>query len=341
MQEVVLDSFILKNNQSESVHFNLDDFKIVPHSDQIYVKITGDTFFSVLNNFDNLIRQPTGCGEQNMIRMAPLVSVAVYLKATGQLTRELKVRIEKHLLAGYQNQQKFMHSDGLYSIWGRKDEQGGGTWLSAYVLRTYADILLNDLATVDVEKFNLTYMTLKSIANSDGSYRHRGPKLRNSAFGARRNVPDDNLVLSSFVLIALLKAERALNEHLKSSNDRTVNYLVNELIKTKPKQVNTYALALSLYALNMANESGSGELIEQLEQEIDGRQVSESNGRRGVYWRTDERIESASADLEITGYVLLGKAMRSRKSNPRQIESIAAWLNSKRNANDGFYSTQV
>jgi hypothetical protein len=42
-----------------------------------------------MNNLDNLVQLPTGCGEQNMIRFAPLVSVTKYLRDTAQLNSKV------------------------------------------------------------------------------------------------------------------------------------------------------------------------------------------------------------------------------------------------------------
>ena len=55
---------------------------------------------SVLNNLDNLVQQPTGCGEQNMVRFAPIISVTKYLKETNQLTSKMDDLTKNYLTIG-------------------------------------------------------------------------------------------------------------------------------------------------------------------------------------------------------------------------------------------------
>jgi hypothetical protein len=47
-----------------------------------------------------LVQLPTGCGEQNMIRFAPLVSVTKYLKDTSQLNFKISALAQEYLKIG-------------------------------------------------------------------------------------------------------------------------------------------------------------------------------------------------------------------------------------------------
>ncbi len=53
-----------------------------------------------MNNLDNLVQLPTGCGEQNMIRFAPLVSVTKYLRDTAQLNSKVSELAKEYLKIG-------------------------------------------------------------------------------------------------------------------------------------------------------------------------------------------------------------------------------------------------
>jgi hypothetical protein len=55
---------------------------------------------AVLNNLDKLVQQPTGCGEQNMVKFAPIVSVVQYLKGTQQLTDDMNKLTKEYLKIG-------------------------------------------------------------------------------------------------------------------------------------------------------------------------------------------------------------------------------------------------
>ena len=53
-----------------------------------------------MNNLDNLVQQPTGCGEQNMVKFAPLVSVTKYLRDTAQLNSKVSELAKEYLKIG-------------------------------------------------------------------------------------------------------------------------------------------------------------------------------------------------------------------------------------------------
>ena len=63
---------------------------------------SGDVFGPSLENLDSLIKMPYGCGEQNMLRFAPNVFAAVYMKATNRWNKdpERQREIEKALRTG-------------------------------------------------------------------------------------------------------------------------------------------------------------------------------------------------------------------------------------------------
>ena len=47
-----------------------------------------DVVQTIISGMDNLLRQPTGCGEQTMIYLAPSVYVMSYWKQTNQITEQ-------------------------------------------------------------------------------------------------------------------------------------------------------------------------------------------------------------------------------------------------------------
>lgn len=56
-----------------------------------------------LNNLDNLLRLPFGCGEQNMIHFAPNVFVLKYLQKTKQLNPEVEGEATDYLVQGIEH----------------------------------------------------------------------------------------------------------------------------------------------------------------------------------------------------------------------------------------------
>jgi len=56
------------------------------------------------SNLGRLLRTPGGCGEQNMIRMAPSVFVSLYLRRIMQLNTQAQKQAFDHIRQGYVNQ---------------------------------------------------------------------------------------------------------------------------------------------------------------------------------------------------------------------------------------------
>ena len=61
---------------------------------------SGDILGSAMQNLQNLLRMPYGCGEQNMALFAPNIYVLDYLNETQQLTAELKSKAIHYLNTG-------------------------------------------------------------------------------------------------------------------------------------------------------------------------------------------------------------------------------------------------
>lgn len=60
----------------------------------------GDILGSAMQNTQNLLNMPYGCGEQNMVLFAPIVYILDYLNKTRQLTQEIKNKAVDYLSMG-------------------------------------------------------------------------------------------------------------------------------------------------------------------------------------------------------------------------------------------------
>ncbi|XP_028435566.1 complement C3 [Perca flavescens] len=125
-----------------------------PTSTQI--SVTGREQVSVLvenaisgNSIGTLIRQPSGCGEQNIAKMTLPVIAATYLDKTNQWeTAGFQKRNEalQHIKTGYQNELFYRKEDGSFAIW---KENKSSTWLTAYVAKVFA--MADNLVAVQKE----------------------------------------------------------------------------------------------------------------------------------------------------------------------------------------------
>lgn len=55
---------------------------------------------SAMQNTQDLLKMPYGCGEQNMVLFAPNIYVLDYLNETQQLTQEIKTKAIAYLNTG-------------------------------------------------------------------------------------------------------------------------------------------------------------------------------------------------------------------------------------------------
>jgi len=65
----------------------------------IYI-LVGDIMGRALKNLDGLLQMPSGCGEQNMIILAPNIYILLYLEVTGQLTTAIRATAIGYLQNG-------------------------------------------------------------------------------------------------------------------------------------------------------------------------------------------------------------------------------------------------
>lgn len=80
------------------------EFKLLWH---LISHSPGDILGSTMQNIQNLLQMPYGCGEQNMVLFAPNIYVLNYLNETQQLTPEIKSKAIGHLINGKWDQEKF------------------------------------------------------------------------------------------------------------------------------------------------------------------------------------------------------------------------------------------
>ncbi|RZF37862.1 hypothetical protein LSTR_LSTR016415, partial [Laodelphax striatellus] len=131
------------------------------------VSITGNLLGPISENLENLIEMPVGCGEQNMIRLAPAIQFIKYLdtvKPQGAI--HLRGKVMKYIQKGYQRQLLYRHPDGSYSAFGPNvDLEEGSIWLTAFVLKYLGQA--RDLILVDEKSLqqSLDWIVTKQLEN--------------------------------------------------------------------------------------------------------------------------------------------------------------------------------
>ncbi|XP_053549024.1 ovostatin-like [Bombina bombina] len=304
---------------------------VVPDSEEAFVTCLGDPLGLPLQNLQNLIQLPYGCGEHNLARMAPIIHVLEYLNATGQLTPEILEKGKRFLTEGYFRQLRYRMYGGPYGTFGRT-ETSGNSWLTAYTFKTFEKAKKFIYIDSDIQKQTLIWL-------------QRSQKLESGCFKSSGNLfmmqgdVDDSVSFTAYLSIALLESNYSLSMGLLEG---TMTCLV---AASKVKQ-SMYNQALMVYAFTLArNWERRDYLLKQL------KQVAIIKGGT-MHWereRKNEKINipflphpNSPADVEITSYILLSiaKGPNITKDDSNTMAQIAVWVIQQQNSNGGFRSTQ-
>jgi CD109 antigen len=283
-----------------STKLNID---AVPDSERYYLAISGSYMAQTISGLDRLIRMPFGCGEQNMILMAPGVYVAKYLIATNQMKPEIMAKAEMMATVGYQRELTFMRSDGSFSAFGENDREGS-TFLTAFVVRTFAEA--KDIIYIDDSVIEKARDWLLKHKRSDGSFETVGFIHHRDMMGGISG----DYAMTAYVTISLLEA--GYYEDVRDS----IGFLERGF-----SSANNYSKALACYALALAGKDYSDELLK----------IAVRDGNK-MFIPTGNKV----TDVEATAYAVLALT----KLGKPEASFFVAWLVEQRNPNGGFYSTQ-
>lgn len=172
--------------------------KVVPGSLKINVNAIGDLLGGTIENLHQLIRLPTGCGEQNMLKFVPNIVVLDYLTAAGNLDPVVKSRAIKYLFSGYQRELAYRHNNGSFSSFGKLDRKGS-TWLSAFVVKSFKQA--EQYIDIDSKVIDNALEFLSAIQAADGSF----PEFGQVSHQVMQGGSSKGVALTAYTVIALLK----------------------------------------------------------------------------------------------------------------------------------------
>lgn len=169
----------------------------IPDSSRIEVAALGDILAGAVQNLDSLIRMPVGCGEQNMLAFTSNIIILDYLKATNQLT--LEIRNKANLIElGYQRELAYIHKDGSFSAFGG-DDKNGSTWLTALVARSFR--MATNYIDVEEKIISDALSWLSKLQAPDGSF----PEGGTISHLDLQNGGGQSIALTAYTLIAFLE----------------------------------------------------------------------------------------------------------------------------------------
>lgn len=322
----------------ENIRLNLPT-NAVNGSGRLSVLAVGDLLGPSISGLDRLLRIPTGCGEQNMITLAPNVYVAKYLTAMAQLRADIRQRIVNNIVVGYGRELTYRHADGSFSAFGKSDESGS-TWLTAFVLKTFAEVHASGLVSVDISVLQRAAVWLVELQAADGTFQSVGKVLHQEMMGGAAG--SKALSLTAYVTSALAKAKAEVADLTVPKLDQALQKAGSYLLSAQSPS--TYTILLREQALALAglrtNSAVAQSVLKSSSRGVGGR-LFWTNAGEGVQGGQSSRSKYGGGvktlDVEMTAYGVL--ALTSAGNLSHAFEG-ARWLLERRSALGGFRSTQ-
>ncbi|NXT16390.1 A2ML1 protein, partial [Prunella fulvescens] len=302
---------------------------ILEGSQRAHITVTGDILGNALQNLDNLLGMPCGCGEQNMAHFAIIIYIQQYLEKTGQLQPDICAKIQDLLQRGYQQQLLFKHDDGSYSAFGKSDPTGN-TWLTAFVLKSFGQA--RGYVAVDEQHITDALRWLQQRQKKSGCFQSVGKLFNNALQGG----VSDELSLSAYVTAAMLEVGLSTQDPVVSS--------ALKCLEASPTD-DLYTQALLAYVFGLAG-------LQEQQQELLWHLAQHGISADGqLYWKRKGQAQkpleqswaaAAPAEVEMTAYVLLAYLTQPSVS-PADLgtaSQIVRWLLKQQNPYGGFGSTQ-
>lgn len=218
---------------------------------QIISTVIGDILGNALNNLENLIQLPGGCGEQTLLSLVPDLSIHAYLEASEKLTPELDAKLKQYEEFGYQNQLSYRRSDGGFSAFGNNDP-ASSTWLTAYTVKAFADArryIYVDPAVIDSA---LAFIFSQQPLSGGGKFDEPGRVIHSDMQGGSGN----GITMTAYISIVV---KSLLDDYpqYQSNYDLAIGYLVSQASSI----TDVYELGIVGYALKLAGRSESDDLF--------------------------------------------------------------------------------
>jgi len=334
--EIVQSDF--KCIESGNDEFNLDQLtlpeNVVEDSSRAWISVTGDVMAPALENVGNLVRLPTGCGEQNMVGLVPNIYLLDYLAGVGKSMPEIEKKAKNYMNIGYNRQQNYRHDSGAYSIWGGKGNKDGSTWLTAFVVKAFSEASKYIKVSTRLVQRSVNWLLKGQMEN--GCFNKRGYVHSTYLKGGGS---DDTL--TAFVLTAL---------HTVAKNMKSVEIDSRKLDKARDcmiEKLNTtdlYSTIVVAHAENFISEKKSEKSAELFETIIEN-QANTSTGLKFWDVKKEEvdcgycwwRWRPSSEAVEMTAYNVMSYVLMDEL--PLALDSVK-WLAKQRNSQGGFVSTQ-
>ncbi|KAM9469330.1 complement C4-B [Clarias gariepinus] len=287
-----------------------------------------------LDGVNKLIKLPTGCAEQTMMRMSPAIHAMTYLGATNQwfsLKDERRKEAQTMIQAGYTRVLMYKKNDGSYGAFLKTPSS---IWLTAFIAKELTRS--RDIIKVQESYILEAISYLISKQKADGSWVDPNPLYDRGMKGGVGHAEDD-VPLTAYVLITLKHALPVYKPGTDNNLKRAIANANLYLLAHFDAQQNHYAIAIAAYALSLDNHQ-SPEAQRAHEKLMALATCNKERcfwGDRGKFAGSDKKADAIA--VETTSYGLLQALTMQDKQKSQQITS---WLTEQRRYGGGFQSTQ-
>jgi CD109 antigen len=247
---------------------------MVEDSARTFLFISPSPVAQSMNGVSDLLGMPYGCGEQNMIFLAPDIEILKYLREIGELAPEVRAEAENFINVGYQRQLTFQTDDGGFAAFGGEE---GSLWLTAFVLSTFASA--REVRDIDESVLIASAEMLASRQKTDGSFETDDFLIHKEMDGGLENL----YAMTAYVANALAAHG---SDDFDDELEKAAGYLSS---RTVDVWEDPYSLAIASVALQKIG--GYGDLAEALLDRLLELAIAEGTG---VHWEP--------YPVETTGY---------------------------------------
>ncbi|XP_039628328.1 complement C3-like [Polypterus senegalus] len=278
-------------------------------------ELVGETIETILGsgNLTDFIKLPTGCGEQNLGKLASVVMATLYLDKSNQWLQfgmERRAVAINYIQQGYTRQLTY-RSAGGYAVY---PNQQPSTWLTARVPKVYSQA--GTLVHIDQQTLcdPINWLIINK-QRADGSFTESAPIFVRNDGGSSSEA---DMQLTAFVLINLAETAtvcRGYIQDLDQRIERAASFLDRHYLGLK----NSYTVALASYALALT-----------------GRGVQESFLM--MFASPDKTHWTGTYPLEATAFAALA-LLKAKRYEP--LRPIMKWLTEQRSYGGAYGSTQT
>ncbi|XP_069611134.1 ovostatin-like [Ranitomeya imitator] len=332
-----------ENNISHPVYKDTVSQSIIIEPEGIQKEVTssclvclqGDILCLPLQNLQNLVQMPFGCGEQNLARIAPIPFIMVYLCNTDQLTDEFLQHGVQLMNIGYARQLKYRLWSGAYSLFSGVNKEPN-SWLTVNVFKTFAECKKYIYIDDTIQQQTLIWLSNLQQLHS-GCFRAIGDPVM--TWG---EVSDNDVTFTAIFSIACLESNYSLGMTLLSGALTCLQNVVDT-----NHSLSVYQQAIMAYVFTLAQDWDRRECLLT---SLMSKAIMEGGT---IHWERDDKPTarpvdffyppSSPAEVIIAAYVLLSLALGPNATATGELTTmgkISVWLIRQQNPYGGFQSTE-